>query len=75
MGIQIEMAVTDGIEMQYFRFGEGKRKMVMLPGLSVKSIMIYKDAIADGCSQFANCIIREAGHAGEYRISDLYRMS
>ncbi len=53
MGIQIEMAVTDGIEMQYFRFGEGKRKMVMLPGLSVKSIMIYKDAIADGYSQFA----------------------
>ena len=33
-------------EMDYFRFGTGKTPFVMLPGLSVKSIMNSADSIA-----------------------------
>ena len=33
--------------MEYFRFGEGKETFVILPGLSVQSVMPYADAVAE----------------------------
>ena len=46
MSIKIETVKTDTFEMDYFRFGTGKTPFVMLPGLSVKSIMNSADSIA-----------------------------
>ena len=54
MGIEIEKITTDGMSIGYFRFGQGKRPMIILPGLSVKSILIYKDMIADAFDEFKN---------------------
>ena len=34
-----EIARVDGIEMAYCRFGEGPRIFVILPGLSIKSVV------------------------------------
>lgn len=36
---------TERFEMEYFRFGEGTRTMVILPGLSVQSVMDSANAV------------------------------
>ena len=44
--IPIETVRTDGFEMDYFRFGDGEETLVILPGLSVQSVMGAADAVA-----------------------------
>ena len=50
--MKIEKITTDGMSIGYFRFGQGKRTMIILPGLSVKSILLYGDMIADAFEEF-----------------------
>lgn len=38
--------------IDYFSFGSGKKNMVIIPGLSLKSVMLSSDAIADAYSMF-----------------------
>jgi len=45
--IQIETVETDGFAMDYFRFGRGERTLVILPGLSVQSVMGSAEAVAE----------------------------
>lgn len=52
--IPIEKVVTDRMEMNYFRFGSGEKIMVILPGLSVQSVMGSADAVAEAYSCFAD---------------------
>ena len=58
MSIPIETVKTAGFEMQYFRFGTGARPFVILPGLSVQSVMGAADAVASAY----------AGFAGDYTV-------
>ena len=44
---------TADFEMDYVRFGNGDRDFVIIPGLSVKSVMGSADAIADAYGMFA----------------------
>lgn len=46
MSLKIESVQTDTFTMDYFRFGKGKRTLVILPGLSVQSVMGCADAVA-----------------------------
>ena len=46
MSIQIETVKTDAFTMDYFQFGQGKETLVILPGLSVQSVMDSADAVA-----------------------------
>ena len=46
MGIAVRMVRCGGFSMRYFRFGRGARSMVILPGLSVQSVMGSADAVA-----------------------------
>ncbi len=46
--------ITDHFEMRYFRFGEGGRTMVILPGLSLKSVMDSAEAVAQEYASFAD---------------------
>lgn len=39
---------TDGFEMEYCRFGKGNKSFVMIPGLSVQSVMGLKNAVESG---------------------------
>ena len=41
---------TNGFEMEYCKFGNGDRIFVILPGLSIKSVMGAKDSIEDAYS-------------------------
>ncbi len=47
MSVQIETVKTDTFSMDYFRFGKGSKTLVILPGLSVQSVMGLADAVAD----------------------------
>lgn len=37
---------------EFFRFGEGKKPLIILPGLSIKSILMYKAAVAIALDTF-----------------------
>lgn len=45
--IPIQKVCTDTFEMNYFCFGEGDRTLVILPGLSVQSVMGLAEAVAN----------------------------
>lgn len=44
---------TDRFSMEYFRFGKGSRPLVILPGLSVRSVLVDAKVIADQYSDMA----------------------
>ena len=44
--VPVETVRTGDFSMRYFRFGRGKRHLVILPGLSVQSVMGSADAVA-----------------------------
>lgn len=50
--IKIETCIVDDIRMRYFKFGNGKKTFVIIPGLSVKSVMDSAEAIAAEYSVF-----------------------
>lgn len=54
MSIPIETVKTDSFEMDYFKFGSGDKVLVILPGLSVQSVMPSAQAVADSYSMFAD---------------------
>ena len=47
MSIPIEKVNTDGFTMNYFKFGSGEKTFVILPGLSIQSVMGAAQIIAD----------------------------
>ena len=46
MSIPIQNITTGEFSMDFFRFGEGEKTFVILPGISVKSVMGSADAVA-----------------------------
>ena len=46
MAVQFGVVRADAMEMEYFRFGTGKKTMVILPGLSVQSVLPFAGAVA-----------------------------
>ena len=52
--MKIETIKTDALAMQYFSFGTGRKTFVILPGLSVKSVMDFADAVAEAYKIFAD---------------------
>ena len=50
MTIPVETVTTDSFSMDYIRFGHGKGTLVILPGLSVQSVMGSADAVAQAYS-------------------------
>lgn len=52
MSVKIETVKTCSFEMEYFRFGTGSKTMVIIPGLSLKSVMESADFIAEAYSLF-----------------------
>lgn len=54
MSINIETVTTETCTMDYFRFGNGEKTLVVLPGLSIKSVMGSADAIASAYQSLGN---------------------
>ena len=51
---ELGTVIKDGIEMEYCRFGKGKKIFVMLPGLAIQSVLNAKEAI-----ETANAVMNE----------------
>lgn len=51
--IERKLLRTGGMEMEFFSFGSGVRPLVILPGVSVKSVMDAADAVAEAYRLFA----------------------
>lgn len=47
MKVQIETVKTESFTMDYFKFGHGKETLVILPGLSLLSVMNFADMVAE----------------------------
>ncbi len=45
MDIVVEKVCTDDFTMNFFRFGNGSRSLIILPGLSIQSVMKFAPAI------------------------------
>ena len=45
---------TNGTETEYIRFGHGKKTLVIIPGLSVKSVLLSEKQIVSAYSPFEN---------------------
>ena len=43
--IRIETVRTDGFTMDYFKFGSGDKTLVIIPGLSVDSVILFAGAV------------------------------
>lgn len=52
--IIVKTLKTDNFEMDYFSFGHGKKPMLIVPGVSVCSVMLSANAIAGAYSLFAD---------------------
>ena len=50
--IRIETVAADDFTMDYFRFGHGDQTLVILPGLSVESVMKFADTVAPAYASF-----------------------
>ena len=50
----IKTIKTDDFEMDYFSFGHGDRTMLIIPGVSVKSVLLSAAAIANIYSMFSD---------------------
>ena len=78
MNVQVETVKKDGFEMDYCRFGQGGRNLVIIPGLSVQSVMPLAEAIADAYKELAEDFTvyvfdRRKELPVGYRISDAAR--
>jgi pimeloyl-ACP methyl ester carboxylesterase len=49
---EIQKVSANGAQIEYFKYGAGKRTLVVLPGLAVKSVLLYKDMVADALGLF-----------------------
>ena len=54
MSIDIKTVKTDGFSMDWFSFGSGEKTMVILPGLSVQSVMGLAGFVAEAYKMFAD---------------------
>ena len=45
---------TNGIKTEYIRFGHGEKTLVIIPGLSVKSVLLSEEQIVSAYSPFEN---------------------
>lgn len=73
MNTEIKCVKTTDFEMEYFCFGSGKRPFVIIPGVSLQSIMPQADNIVAGFADFAEhytvyVFDRKRGICSEYPV-------
>ena len=76
MAVELQRIETNGVEFRYFRFGQGDRKLVVIPGLSVKSVLDFKDSVAVALKTFGKVFEvyvfdRRENLPNEYTIEDM----
>ena len=51
---EIQKVSANGAQIECFKYGAGKRTLIVLPGLAVKSVLLYKDMVADALGLFGD---------------------
>ena len=54
MSVQIGTVKTERFSMEYCRFGQGDRNLIIIPGISVQSVMLSAEAIEDAYKLLAD---------------------
>lgn len=75
---QIYTVQTDDYSMNYFKFGTGKRNLVIIPGLSIQSVMGVADSVAEAFNmaqdEFTFYVFdRRNELPSEYKVYDMAR--
>ena len=78
MSIPIEQLKTEAFAMRCFRFGHGDTPLVILPGLSVQSVMDAADVIADAYAPLTDAFTlyvldRRENLPATYPVADMAR--
>lgn len=78
MAIRIQTVTTEAFAMDYFCFGHGARTLIILPGISVQSVMGLADAVAEAYRSLADdCTVyvfdRRRNMPAAYSIHDMAR--
>ena len=73
---EINSVKSDNIDMEYLKFGSGEKNLVIIPGLSIKSVLLSAEGVVSAYNAFAddytvylfdrNKIIRE-----HYTVDDM----
>lgn len=68
------------VEMEYLRFGDGERNLVIIPGVSIQSVMNYAEAIAESykplTEEFTVYVLdRRKDMPEEYSVEEMARDS
>ena len=76
--IRIETITTDSFSMDYFKFGNGERTLVIIPGLSVQSVMGSADIVASSYESMTDDFTiyvfdRRTDLPDKYTVSDMAR--
>ena len=76
--IKIETVTTDSCEMDYFKFGTGDQPLVIIPGLSVQSVMASADLVASAYAPMADdftiyVLDRRKDLPAAYSVDDMAR--
>ena len=72
----VETLQSDRFEMDYFTFGEGKRDLVLIPGVSLRPIVLSAGAVAGAYEDMADtyritCFDRKKHMEKGYAVSDM----
>ena len=77
-GIQIETVTTDSCSMNYFKFGKGAQTLIMIPGLSVQSVMGSAELVASAYAPMSDDFTiylfdRRSDLPATYTVDDMAR--
>lgn len=78
MAVDIKKVISGGAEIEYFKYGAGERTLVVLPGLAVKSVLLYKDMVAGALGLFGEgfevyVFDRRSNLPESYSVEDMAR--
>ena len=52
MDFLIDKVSLNGFSMEYLKFGNGRKNLVILPGLSVQSVLLYSSSVVKQYERF-----------------------
>ena len=76
MDFLIDKVSLNGFSMEYLKFGNGRKNLVILPGLSVQSVLLYSSSVVKQYERFTKDFTvylfdRRINLPQEYSVSDM----
>lgn len=73
---EVKLVEVDDIKMNYFKFGNGHKNLIIIPGVSIRTVMEFRDAIIEQYKIFHNdfsvyVFDRRLNILSDYSIDDM----